>query len=308
MPDTAQQIRERDIAIFWAIYACQALSTPQINARFFPPETSERKRDVRANQEVSSRCRTRLKQLYQAGYLTRQEIPTTTRQGKLPLLYFLTPKAVKLLAKEAGVTLSEMDWRPEHNEIGFNKLDHLVHLNDVRLSLGIAAEAAGYEITKWLNERELQRLKMKAAVPNKKGRKRREALIPDAFFTLLNPSQVEVKRFAYPYFLEVDRGSEHIGLSSDKGYLNYFKSKIPRYLSYYRSGAYTAAFEFEQMQVLIVTTDMVRLQKMKEAIEVSGGGRQFWLTTQEQLTTPYQALTHPIWHVAQQNGPYPLVH
>jgi hypothetical protein len=301
------QLRERDIAIFWAIYSCQALTTPQINARFFPPVTRNVPRDVRANESVSPRCRVRLKQLYEAGYLTRREMPTTSRQGKLPYLYFLTKKAVKRLAKEAGEPLSEMDWRPEQNEIGFGKMSHLMAINDVRLSLGIAVEEAEYIIPNWLTERELKRLKLKAAVPGSRGRTRRAALIPDAFFSLFYPSPEEAQHYTYAQFLEVDRSTEHIGLSSDKEYLNYFKTKIPRYLNFYRSGDYAAHFGFEQMRVLFVTTDEERLEKMKEAAEVLGGGEQFWLTTYEAITIPCQALAHPIWRIAGQNSHYPLV-
>ncbi len=301
------QLRERDKAVLWAIYSCQALTTPQISAKFFPPKTREVARHVRDNDSSSPGCRRRLKQLYEAGYLARREVPTTTREGKLPFLYFLTRQAVKLLAKESGQTMKEMDWRPEHNEIKFGKMAHLMAINDVRLALGIAAEEAGYVFTSWYTERELKRMKLKAIVPGSRGRMRRAALEPDAFFCLFHPTPDEAKRFTYPNFLEVDRGTEHIGMSSDKPYLNYFRSKIPRYLNLYHSGDYATYFGYEEMRVLCVTTDEARVHKLKSATEALGGGEQFWFTTDEAIITPQQAITKPIWQVAGQPSAYPLV-
>ena len=307
MSDDKQSLRPRDLAIFEAIYACQALTTPQISAKFFPPQTRDAVRHVRDNSQNSAGCRRRLKELHERNYLEREEIPTTSRQGKLPNVHFLTRKAVKRLAKEWGMKMKEMDWRPEHNEIKFGKLAHLIATNDVRLSLGIAAEETGYVITSWYSERELKGMKLKAKVPGSRGRMRWVGLEPDGFFTIFHPSQDENKQFTYPHFLEVDRGTEHVGMNSDKPYLNYFKSKIPRYLNFYRSGDYAEIFEYEEMRVLCVTTDEDRVQKLKDATEQLGGGEQFWFTTLEAVVTPYQALTAPIWQVAGQSGQYALV-
>ena len=301
------RLRQRDKNIFWALYSCQALTTPQISAKFFSPQTRDAARDVRASHSGSSRCRTRLKQLCENEYLIRRSIPTTPKEGKKPYLYFLERKAVKLLAKESDQTMKEMDWRPEHNEIKFGKMAHLIAINDVRLSLGIATEETEYELISWYTERELKGMKLKATAPGSRGRMRRAALEPDAFFCLFYPSPDEAQRFTYPSFLEVDRGTEHVGMSSDKPYLNYFRSKVPRYLNFYRSGEYATHFEYEEMRVLTVTTDEARVHRLKSAAEELGGGEQFWFTTQEAITTPYQALMEPIWQVAGKPAKYPLV-
>ncbi len=114
--------------------------------------------------------------------------------------------------------------------------------------------------------------------------------------------------FAYPNFIEVDRGTEHTGENSNKNYLNYFKTKIPRYKSFYLTGDYKKMFGFNHMRVLCITVDETRLSKLKAVTEKMGGGRQFWFTTFDEIATPKSALTKPIWQIAGQEGIYSLVH
>ena len=307
MASSKVQVRDRDRLIFQAIYSCQTLTTPQISARFFPPETRDANRDVRSNESVSAGCRRRLKQLYEAKYLSRREIPTTYKEGKKPYAYSLTKRSLEIVAEELGVSVGDLDWRPEYSEIKTGKQAHLIAINDVRFSIGIDAEERGFTITEWLIERKLKRMKLKAYIPDSSGRKRKTAFEPDGYFCLFIPNEREGGGHTYPNFIEVDRGTEHIGTSSYKDFRNYFKNKIPPYLSFYRSGDYERVFGFEHMRVLFITTDQQRLDKMKAVTEELNGGSQFWFTTIDEITAPESALTKRIWKVAGQEEAYPLV-
>ena len=211
-----------------------------------------------------------------------------------------------MLAEKWEAPMKEMDWLPEHGKIKWWHQAHLIAINDVRLSIGIDAADCGFELSTWFTERELKRSKIETFLPGAKGRMRKVTLVPDAFFSLFVPGADDTG-FTYPNLVEVDRSTEHIGMHSDKEYLNHFKTKIPRYLSFYRSGGYTEYFRYDEMRVLFITTDESRLQKMKAVTEALGGGRRFWFTTLEEITKPKTALTQPIWHIAGQEGKEPLV-
>ncbi len=300
MPAPIFRLKQRDKYIFMAIYGCQMLTTPQISARFFPPETRQASANVRSNKDISSGCRRRLKRLTNEEYLYRRELPTTSREGKKPYLYFLTKRSVKVVADELSVPVKELKWRPSQNEIRPSSIAHCVAINDVRLSIGIDAEAQSFMLTDWMTEHKLKQYKLKGYLNDSRGRKHKKAFLPDGFFCLFVPDASGNAGISYPNFIEVDRATEHTGVNSDKDYLNYYKTKIPRYRSFFLSGDYQLFFGFNQMRVLCITVDKTRLDKLKAVTEKMGGGHQFWFTTIDEIATPNSALTKPIWHVAGQ--------
>ena len=308
----ALQLRERDINIFKAIYACRLLTTPQIGARFFPREKSEPRRyDVRSNKYVSPRCRKRLRRFWEEGYLYRTDLPATTKEGRKPFMYFLDEGAVAVLAKVFNVPVTAIKWRPRDNEIKFFQLAHFVAVNDVRISIGIDAFDRGLTIVKWESENDLRSRKMEVFLRDSGNAPNKDVVgfRPDGYFVLKVPGGLSTTGGAQiiPCYLEVDRATEHAPLDPDTNYSNTFTTKIKKYLSHYASGDHRKQFGFDDIRLLTVTTDLKRVEKLINVTQSLGGNQRFWFTTFDQLLKPLSALTKPIWQVVGKQGNYAIV-
>ena len=289
----AVRLTDRDLAIIKSVYEHRALTTPQIQRMHFPAGQgrSERGRLVH--------CQHRLKLLYHNGYLTRDERPTKLSEGREALVYFLDTLGAKLLASYYKVDISELDWRPRDNTAGANHLfiDHLLHTNDVRIALTCAAQADGWDVTRYVDDRDLRRKEMKAYV-QLLGESERVAIVPDGFFTLSSDQRT------FHHFLEVDLRTV-VGLSSKTGRRDWSR-KVRAYLEYFHSGRYGERYSAKGFRVLTVTTGQTRLQNLFEITEDAGGKSLFWFTTLDAVAS-LQSLSEPIWSVAGRDGLSPLV-
>lgn len=288
------RLTTRDREIVQAVYACRALSTPQIEALFFAPPGEL----VAAS---STRCHQRLKLLYHHGFLDRREQFASITEGRRPLVYFLAERGAELVAEQRGLASERLDWRPRHNAVGQQHLEHLLETNNVRVAITLGAELHSWMIPVWLDDRALKSSQGKdyVSITGPRGGRRRVAIVPDGYFMLdiLKPKKGH-------FFLEVDRRTETI--SSRAWSRRDWVRRTQAYLSYYRSGAFTKRYGARNLRVLTVTTGEQRLASMKSAAERAGGSSLFWFTTFEHATDPQQVLTEPIWQVIGTQGRHRL--
>jgi hypothetical protein len=273
------RLTPRDLAVINAVYTYRVLRRDQIQTLFFPSKNT-------ANE--------RLKRLYHHGYLARRWSPVEYGQGSGQTLYLLATKGAQRLAQERGVDVSDITWRRSQNHVSSPFLEHTLMINDVRLALERAAGQGGYRIETWLREEELKATPDKVWIESASGRRRRLALVPDAYFRLIEGS----KRASF--FLEADRATETHGR---------WAQKVLCYLSYLRSGAYLRRYGSNCLRVITVTSGERRLANLLRTTAQTCEGRDeglFWFTTLERVT-PEAILEAPIWQMAGEERPMPLM-
>ena len=284
----------RDLEILHAVYECRALTTQQIQRRFFPAQQGSRGGLVS--------CQQRLKLLFHHGYLHRDEQAIRLREGRAPLVYFLDKPGAAVLAKHLQVEVTDLDWHPRDNAAGAGQLflTHLLKTNDVRIALELAAAQTEWQLHVWLDERNLRRRQMKdyVEVVDDQGRMQQMALVPDSYFALMGPDAV------FHHFLEIDLRTT-TGASSRSGHRDWVR-RVQAYMAYHRSGRYQARYQSSFFRVLTVTTSERRLAHLKEITEQARGGTEFWYTSFPVLSAE-TALTAPIWQVAGQEEPLALL-
>lgn len=141
----------RDREIIKSVYTFRALTTPQIETLLFAPE------EGKDHPTKTSRCQYRLKLLYHAGYLFRDEQPQKLSEGRKPLVYFLDKKGAALVASVEGQTLEQLDWDRKDNTVSQLFLDHLLATNNVRIAITTAARDQNWVIETWLDDKTLKR-------------------------------------------------------------------------------------------------------------------------------------------------------
>ena len=283
-PDHLRPFRltQRDAEIVEAVYHYRALTTPQIQALFFPAT-----RGGRSN----SRCQLRLQTLFHTGYLTREELPTRLSEGRRPLVYRLDWEGAQLVARREGVEIEQLDWSPRERSAGSAFLDHLLATNQVRIALVLAARAQSWSIVRWIDDRALKREQAKHSVTllGPKGGKERAAVVPDGYFVL------DAGKHIYHDFLEMDLGTV-TGEAGAWGRRDW-RRKVAAYLEFARSGQYEALYQARKWRVLTVTTSQARLKNLVAATEKAGGKANFWFTTLDKLASQ-SILVEPIWQLA----------
>ena len=279
-------LTDRDIAIVLAVHDYRVLTSEQITQLFF----GHAKDGLRIAQR-------RLQRLYHHRYLLRRPQPIRVGHGAQAMLYLLDKPGAALLSEY--VPDFEQDWNPKDNKIKWNYLLHAVACNDVRVAVKRAANAAGWHVADWRDDRTMKRSHKdeQVSIQLASGKRAGRALIPDAYFVLVSTTQ------AFRFFLEVDRGTETVVSESDRSNTD-FASKIKRYLSFYASGRYQARYGSRDMRVLTVTTSERRLANLRAATEEVGGKGRFWFTTLDQCNEGI--LDRPIWQIAGMKGLYAL--
>ena len=173
----------------------------------------------------------------------------------------------------------------------------MLHTNDVRIALNLAAASDGWEIVRWLDDRTLRRREMKEYVTLPETGER-VAIVPDGFFSLARGRDI------YHYFIEADLATV-VGLSSKSGRRDWAR-KVRAYLAYYQSGQYAKRYKAQSFRVLTVTTGTGRLENLRHITEEIGGRSIFWFTTYEALSEQSN-IAAPIWSVANREGQSALI-
>ena len=276
---TPFRLTRRDTEIIEAVYHYRALTTPQVQALFFPTSAAGK---------ANSRCQFRLQMLFHAGYLWREELPTRLSDGKRPLMYRLDLEGAQWLAQREGIAVHQLDWSPHERNVGPLFIDHLLATNQVRIALVLATRDQGWRMACWIDDRALKRDQIKHSVTltGPHGGKEHAAVVPDGYFVL------DAGQYLYHNFLEMDLGTV-TGETSVWGRRDWHR-KVTAYLEFARSGQYKARYQARSWRVLTVTTSEARLKHLEAATSNAGGQTHFWFTTLDKVT-PQGALVAPIW-------------
>jgi hypothetical protein len=279
------RLTERDRAIIKAIYNFRVLTTPQVETLLFRPGPGQ------DHPTKTTRCQYRLKLLYHAGYLVRDEQPQKLSEGRKPLIYFLDKRGAELVAELEEKPIEELDWDRHGDQFSQLFLDHLLSTNDVRVAITVAAKDHAWGIETWVDDKRLKKAHMGQYVMLKgeQGKLQRATVVPDGYF-ILNTGE-----YVYHHFLEIDRRTV-TGEATELGRRDWAR-KVRAYLAYYRSGQYEKRYHTKGLRILTVTTGERRLEHLKEITEKVGGKARFWFTTFEKIS-PATVLTASIWNVA----------
>ena len=284
------RLTKRDCDLVQAIWQYRALIAPQLAALFFSSLSLK-------SGQVNTRCKHRLRMLYNHGYLSRDEQPTKLSEGRKPLIYSLDKKGAELLSEMYGMSI---DWDPKDRAVSPLFLEHLLATNDVRVAMVLSAKHHDWKIAKWVDDKTLKSPHQKETVTliGPRGSSESVAIVPDGYFV------IEAGEFVYHHFLEIDRGTE-TGQASEWGKHDWAR-KIRTYLEYYQSGSYATRYGTQSLRILTVTTGERRLAHLKAVTHKTGGLAQFWFTTFD-LATTRDILSEPIWQISDQDGVHPLV-
>ena len=263
------QLTERDVGVVLAVHDYRTLRRDQIEKLFFPSANT-------ANE--------RLKCLYQHRFLDRRWLPVAYGQGMSQAIYLLDERGAELVAERQGSDRSQVHWRAAHNHIGSPFLEHSLMINDARIAFTTAAQKSGYQVDKWVGEAALKATGDHVDIPTARGGRRKVAVIPDGYLALnLGDRRAH-------FFLEIDRAT----LSNRR-----WRERIAAYRMYVESGRYAERYGTRSLRILTVTTGPKRLANLKRTTEQAGGGRLFWFTTLEEMSSR-NTLEQPIWQVAGQ--------
>lgn len=276
-----------------------------------------------ASRWVSRACTSRLRYLYDAGYLEPEEQRTRLSEGRAPLLWFLSKQGRDYVAEMRKVAPKEIDWR-QAGSFSATFLEHRIKTNDLRISLTLAAARHGFEIKMWLDDHELRKIHSRPAEkviltrpkypqePDGEVIEQKVSVVADGFFWLFTGKN-------FHQFLEIDLRTV-VGQYSDPG-LKDWSRKIKSFSEYYRSGKYRRRYPEagNSMRILTVTTGQTRLANLKRITErVVGsenesGLNRYWFTTFDNIAPTYEdffnetVLTGKIWQVAGRDELYALV-
>ncbi|MDP3041761.1 MAG: replication-relaxation family protein [Candidatus Omnitrophota bacterium] len=213
-----------------------------------------------------SRASTRLRKLFDNGYLSRRFLPVL--QGRAKILCFLGPKGVELISEKSGIDpLKIKQKRKQLLEIRNFSLPHYLLINEFRLAFSLASKnSPEISLKSWSTQKEIPlRLEEKE-------------FYPDAYFIY------GYREKLYSLFLEIDRSTE-----TNKR----FAGKVENYLKYGFDGYYRKQSGFQFFRVLIVCPSAARLKNLKKLIEQKTD-KMFWLAVQGDIS-PEKILTK-IWH------------
>jgi hypothetical protein len=250
------------------------LSASQITKLHFPNE---------------KKARRRLRLLHNAGYLIRFGRPNLEAVGRGEYVYYLSSQGAEEIREEKI---------PKRRPKGLATIEHLLLLNDFRISLELACRGSQFStafIAEYDKRDERARTFEKrttdwVVIPETKERVR---FTPDGVFSIANTEGKNVL-----FFLEIDRGSENLRSSgSNKG----FAERIAVYKRYMDSNGYSRYgedfnYEFKGFRLLIVTSTQHRLEELKRIASEADSRGFVWLTVQQNITP--ETLFGPIWQVA----------
>ncbi len=288
------QLTDRDVAIVDAIARHRFLSTDQIAALFFPTKGGI----------VSSQCRTRLRRLVSAGFLTRFERPVLRTEGTKSALFGLAAAGPDLLVSELAYAPEDIDWRPADNKVSWAFLDHQIMINDIFIALSQAAARVGWTLAEWVDDRILKKMHAEPVlIKDANGRERFVSVVPDAYCALACPTAEPGKHRLLQFFIEADRAT--MTVVSDNQQRRTWQKRIRAYQAYLDSSQIIKTYGTKRFRVLTVTTGKRRLQSLKAATEVASGLNKFWFATEAALSAE-TALDAPVWYKAGNSEPVSL--
>lgn len=291
-------LQERDMALLEDVWRYRWLTTSQLEIL--------RACDERLSCRFSSRLplTRRLKLLFHNRYVGRIARPLA--QGSREPVYVLDVQGAATLSCKFG----EVTARPPSQMPKAMALDHLLLINQVRVSLvaacarssdqrekyeGEAEQKEGQpektqptaktQPTEMLNWQSSERVKFSVTLQERGERSRKVTLIPDGFFGL----RVAGRRLFF--FVEVDLGTEPARTIRDK---------CRAYFAYWQQQGFARDFRVPAQvgfRVLFVAPGLKRMETiLKAASGLEHGRAMFWATLEEHIT-PGQ-VTGPVFQDA----------
>lgn len=260
----------------------QWLATAFEREQILPPELMAQARE--SGQKTSSACTKRLRLLYDADWLAKEERLTKMGQGRGQTLWYLSKKGRAHMARMRGVPVKEIPWKAA-GTYGHLHTDHRLAINDFRIAVTLAANHTGVDLKTWLDEVDLRRTHRKLTIslpaepddPDSKMVKDR--LVPDSFFWLNNGND-------FFHFVEVDKASEPLYRKPSRALQSWAK-KVRKYGAFFKAWYAQAYPEANgKGRILVVTTSRTRLKNMAAVcLEVAGkkAAGRYWLTTYDAL-------------------------
>jgi hypothetical protein len=270
-------VTERDKSVILAVHEYRLLSAPQIEALFF---SSDKPRGRRTS------CQRRLQLLYHHRFLDRLAQPIVLGEGRSPYVYVLDERGADLVATVSGLDRADLAWRPKHNQVSHQFVNHSLAVNDFRIVISLLADAGHFEVVEWIGEAEFRTLVMRPRVPFRMRGARITRNYPDGYFALLLPGKDREAHF----FLETDQGT----MSNAS-----WHGKVQAYKEFRLRGLSETHFGTRNFRVLVPTTGERRLRNLKRTTERAGGDHFFWFTCQDRINIwqPSRIL-EGIWEVA----------
>ncbi len=272
------QLTERDKQIILTVYKYRLLSAHQVEALFFPSSTDN-------THSRRTACQRRLQLLYHHGFLDRLPQPVILGKGRSPFVYALDEAGANLVAGSLGIDRAEVGWKPRHNELGPQFLDHSLVINDVRVVIQRLVESRVFESVEWTDELALKSAEMRDQVPYLMQGARAVRKYPDGYFILKLPGGQQAH-----FFLEVDQGT----MTNAR-----WQEKVRAYNEFRQSGRSKRYYDTRNFRVLAVTTGERRLANLKRATEQARGDHYFWFTTQAVVNIwQPETILEVVWSVA----------
>ncbi|MFA5143761.1 MAG: replication-relaxation family protein [Candidatus Omnitrophota bacterium] len=213
-----------------------------------------------------NRASTRLRKLFDNGYLSRRFLPVIQGSGKI--LYFPGPRGIEIISEKSGIDpLKIKQKRKQILEIRNFSLPHYLLINEFRIAFSLASRnIPEISLKSWNTQKEIP-LRLEG-----------KEFYPDAYFVYGYRNKL------YNLFLEVDRSTETNGR---------FLGKVNNYLKYGFDGYYQKQSGFQFFRVLVTCKSMARLQNLNKLIEQKTD-KMFWLALQADIS-PGKILGK-IWH------------
>jgi len=264
-------LQPRDCAILSEIYSYRLLTSEQVQRLF----------DFHCLRRVNSR----LRRLYDHGYLSRSFLLTTRGSGKA--LYSLGLEGAGVIARELGLDLETIKRKTKGvSRLREFYLHHSLELNEVRINVCQAIRhQPELKLERWINDNDCEQTYRVI----QRGQEITRRFRPDGYFRFLYRN-----RF-HGFFLELDRST----MSSER-----FQNKAQIYLEFARLGFYERRFGLKNFRVLVIVPSVARLESLKQAVEKVTSGI-FWFTTFGQ--TAAEKVLGQIWQRAGQSGLYSLL-
>ncbi len=274
-PSNPQVIRltERDERILETIHTFGGLmSLRQIDRLFF-------------SGQGRSQSRTRLRMLFQNGYLN---MPGPDHVHKIPqseTIYCLDTKGAEIVAGLQGEPFKTFKWRTKPR---WSLISHDLKANDFRMMIMEACKfAPNLSLYRWIPESEFWAFSDTVTYQDRKGASRTRKVRPDGFFTIRRQAPHRPRKFEeFTFLLEIDMSTEDNP--------RFAREKIRPGIAYLKSETYRERFGSRYGRWLVVTTGERRMTNMRSHAERAGAAKFFYFTTFDKLT-PQTILTEPVW-------------
>ena len=232
------------------------------------------------------RCNFRLRQLYDAGFVSRHVLPGVPikQSTGVQVLYSLGKAAIPVVALHLGREESEVRRAYRRTQTPLF-VQHMLGIGDLRVAFHQAATEGDTNIERWLCEDE-SRHAFEVRAPGSAWRK--EVFKPDAF--------VRLRRLLFTafdercFFIEAD-----LGTTSQEKMCN--KRRIHQL--YLDTGLFREVYGSQSFRTLVVTTSQRRLEHLLALMEEQGSDL-FWFSTFEAVRE--HGVLAPIWRVPFHEG------